>query len=443
MDADDNEFLKIFYRQVADTALDPASDRRYEPLYGDGAEAIGEDPIEFLARTIEWLEGESVQLLSGFRGTGKSTELRRLRDRLQAKGYHVVLLDMEDHVNMTAEIDVSDFLMALAGAFSEALTAPSLLGADPKQQGYWTRLSALLTRTRIELPDVSVQGVKASLKRDPTFRKRLQDQMSGHLGALVEDAHDFFQETIQSLRGKHGRSAELVLLVDSMEHIRGTSVNAETVQASVENLFAGHYDKLRLPGVHVVYTVPPYITVRYPNLGMLYGAGAVQTFPAIRIRSVSREVHAGAVAALRRVVERRGDVARLLDGGHLLDEIILASGGHLRDLFHVLAEVIRRARSLPVDKPTVDAAIQRIRSGFLPIADNDARWLARIAQTNEASLADVGHSKDLSRFLDTHVVLCYRNGAEWYDVHPLIRDVVLEQSRELEEREAQTREPQG
>ena len=26
----------------------------------------------------------------------------------------------------------------------------------------------------------------------------------------------------------------------------------------------------------------------------------------------------------------------------------------------------------------------------------------------------------LSRFLDTHVVLCFRNGKEWYDVHPLI-----------------------
>ena len=33
-----------------------------------------------------------------------------------------------------------------------------------------------------------------------------------------------------------------------------------------------------------------------------------------------------------------------------------------------------------------------------------------------------------ARFLDTHLVLCYRNGAEWYDVHPLVRDLVLEQA---------------
>lgn len=27
---------------------------------------------------------------------------------------------------------------------------------------------------------------------------------------------------------------------------------------------------------------------------------------------------------------------------------------------------------------------------------------------------------DLSRFFDTHLVLCYRDREEWYDVHPLL-----------------------
>jgi hypothetical protein len=31
----------------------------------------------------------------------------------------------------------------------------------------------------------------------------------------------------------------------------------------------------------------------------------------------------------------------------------------------------------------------------------------------------------LTRFLDTHVVLYLKNGEEWYDVHPLVRDEVL------------------
>lgn len=434
MKADDTRFLKTFYQQVAkDTPLDPASDKRYEPLYEDGEEVGGEDPIELMARTIEWLDGESVQLLSGFRGTGKSTELRRLRTRLNARGYLVVLIDLEEHVNLTEAIDVSDFLMVLAGAFGDALSAPDLLDADPGRETYWQRAVAFLTRTQVELPEISEQGIKASLKSDPTFRQRLQKQMSGHVGALVENVRRFFTESIAALRRKHGAEAEVVLLVDSIEHVRGTSENAERVQASVENLFAGHADKLRLPGVHVVYTVPPYLMVRYQNLGMLYGAGAVQMFPAVRIHNRKGELHKEAVEALRRVVMRRHeDAMRLFGNDELLDEVILASGGHLRDLMRLLAEVIRGARALPVDEATVEHALNRTRTEFLPIANNDARWLARIAETHEAALEDVSRAKDLARFLDTHVVLCYRNGAEWYDVHPLIKEVVIRQARELD-----------
>ncbi len=35
---------------------------------------------------------------------------------------------------------------------------------------------------------------------------------------------------------------------------------------------------------------------------------------------------------------------------------------------------------------------------------------------------------ELARFLETHLILCYRNGKEWYDVHPLITGQLRSQS---------------
>lgn len=310
--------------------------------------------------------------------------------------------------------------------------AAELLGGDPKREGYWDRLAAFFSRTRIEVPDLSATGIKATLKSDPTFQQDLQRRMAGHVGALVLDVRHFFEETIKALKKQHGDGAELVLLVDSVEQIRGTSTNAEDVQQSVENLFAGHADKLRIPYVHVVYTVPPYLKVRYSNLGQLYDGGAVQIFPAITVRhKETGDEYDGGIDALRRVARARGDVARLLGSGELLRRVILASGGHLRDLLSLLAEVTRRAHALPVDSKTVDAAINQIRTEFLPITDDDARWLAMIATTHKASLAGESNLRRFARFLDTHVVLCFRNGTEWYDVHPLIKDIVVEQARAL------------
>lgn len=67
-------------------------------------------------------------------------------------------------------------------------------------------------------------------------------------------------------------------------------------------------------------------------------------------------------------------------------------------------------------------AITQVRSELLPIAIHDARWLQRIADTQDA----IERLPRLVTFLDSLLVLCYRNGDEWYGVHPLVRDEIRE-----------------
>jgi hypothetical protein len=63
---------------------------------------------------------------------------------------------------------------------------------------------------------------------------------------------------------------------------------------------------------------------------------------------------------------------------------------------------------------------------------------SRVATTHESGLVDRDRVPDLARFLDSHVVLCYRNGHEWYNVHPLIRDHVTKQAAEVARRKAES-----
>ena len=88
----------------------------------------------------------------------------------------------------------------------------------------------------------------------------------------------------------------------------------------------------------------------------------------------------------------------------------------------------------PFLEGTVTAAINQLRTEFLPVADADARWLAEIARTHQTALESTEDLPDLARFFDTHLALCYRNGEEWYDVHPLISEHVASQSGELPRR---------
>ncbi|MCP5519959.1 MAG: hypothetical protein H7A46_00255 [Verrucomicrobiales bacterium] len=434
MNPNERIFLREFFQQLIDQPLDQ-NDPRYVPLY-QNRRLDTDDPVELLARGVEWTPGQSVQLLSGFRGTGKSTELRRLRERLQGAGYLVVLCDVEDYINLSTPVDVSDFLLALAGAISDGLHEQGLLPSDPGTEGYWERFVNYLTRTKVDISELGGEAagvsLKMTLKSDPTFRQRLQERLAGHLGSFVADVREFLKQCVTRIKQTHGPGKELVVLVDSVEHIRGTSVNAEAVHTSVETLFAGHADKLYFPSLHLVYTVPPFVKVKYPNLGSLYEPGGIQILPAIKLRGDDdKNRNEAGYAALREAVQKRGDWQKLLSTPERLDRIITVSGGHFRDLLRILAEIARRATALPVDDRTVEDAVNQIRNEFLPIADDDAQWLATIARTHSASLTDVKRLPDFARFLDTHLVLCYRNGHEWYDTHPLIGQHVISQANAL------------
>lgn len=334
-----NAFLRDFFRSVGFRPLEP-DDPRYVPLY-DKPGLGAEDPVALLARSIEWTTGQSVQLFSGFRGAGKSTELRRLRRQLQRAGYLVALFDVEDYLNIAVPIDISDFLMIVAGAFDEAVNALGWAPEGGQRQPFWNRLKDFLDRTRFELGDFEVKaggaglgvGVKANLKTDPTFRRRLQQHMAGHLGVFVEQAHAFIEALVRLVWQANPDAAGVVLLIDSIDHIRGTSTTASEVQRSVVNLFTEQADRLRLPSLHVVYTVPPYLKVRYPGLSALYGARALQMLRAVKVhKRGTRDLFKDGRDALEEVVRARGAWDELLPGRDALDRIIGYSGGHLRDL---------------------------------------------------------------------------------------------------------------
>jgi hypothetical protein len=111
--------------------------------------------------------------------------------------------------------------------------------------------------------------------------------------------------------------------------------------------------------------------------------------------------------------------------------VIAVCGGHFRDLLRLLRDTVVRATplpSLPVPPAVIAHTINAARRDFLPIAQDDARWLAEIARVRATALPSTEATpvNRLARFLDSHFVLYFINADEWYDIHPLIRDEVAE-----------------
>lgn len=420
--------LRTFYEALKDQPLEP-DDKFYVP--GLHVEDVGGDPILDLATQIDWTEGGGVYPFTGQRGTGKSTELRRLRIELTKRGHVALMADMAEYMNFTTTVEVGDFLITIMGALSECVERD--YDADATHESYWDRMVRFLG-TEVKLEGIDLKGggatLKMSLKDDPDFRRRVQEGLRGHVAKLAQQAREFAGSVVALVRQKRQEpDKKVVFIVDSVERIRGIGSDAEAVYKSVENLFSGHADKLFLLPLHVVYTIPPYLPILSAGIGAHLGGHAVYSLPSVHVfKNRSREASETGLGIMERIITQRFSDWATIFTRDALRRLALSSGGDLRDFFRLIRICLTRAASpgttLPVGPLILEHAETMVRNEMLPLAAEDLQWLKRIAATKDASLEAVKDLPVLARYFETKLVLNYRNGSDWYDVHPLLRKQV-------------------
>jgi hypothetical protein len=427
--------------------LEP-DDPFYVPILASKPET---DPILAILQRINLAESESVHLLTGFRGNGKSTELLRLKSMLVKDGCQVFLVNMLDYVLMTKPLALSDFILSLMAALAGAVEKSSPKKLAPLSRSYWERLHDFLSSEVVpEKIDLDIKGPGGAakfglkLKTDPKFKTRIQKHLEGHLTRLVQDAREFIDELVVNIRKQtKDPDKKVVLLVDSLEQLRGVGENAATIYASVVELFFGQSANLSFPKLHILYTVPPYLTALVPNLGRSLGEHPVTQWPNIHVRARNNTPDPEGLGVMEKIIDKRFYDWDTIIPKHLLHKLVEASGGDLRDFFRLVREAVLSLRTIrwtqpdaQMDESIVKRVIQHLRNELLPIAKEDAQWLAKIHASKQASLQTDKDLPDLARFLDSNRIMNYLNGEPWYDVHPLLIEEITRIDVQEENQEA-------
>ena len=426
--------LRAFYQSFSgkgESALEP-DDPHYVPLL----EGNGNDPIKDLYQRIDLAVSESVHVLTGFRGNGKSTQLKRLKKMLEEQsGCAVFLVNMLDYMLMTKPVDISDFTLSLMAALSssaEELTEKAWLA--PIVKDIQERFVHFLTKTNIEFDELTLKSpavdLGLKLKTDQTFKAQIQKHFEGRLTQITDEACNFVSALVDRIREQRGNpDLKVVLLVDSFEQLRSVGVGEDAMKVydSVRELFSGQASNLSFPMLHIVYTVPPYLPIWAPNLGRTLGGNPVTQWPNIHVRYKTGEADENGLNIMKRIVEKRFPAWRDVIPEPFIYEFARCSGGDIRDFFRLLREAaislmnVREKNSGAVlDKQIADRVIQQLKIEFMTIAKEDAAWLANIHESKEASLPKVTALPDLVRFFDTNRIMNYLNGEPWFDVHPLL-----------------------
>lgn len=392
------------------------------------------DPVVELADQIDFSDSAGAYLFTGNPGTGKTSELMRLAKRLREYQCEVFYVDMSEYLNLTQRVEVTDFLISVLGGLSEKAWDRFAVGVG--RRSYFERIHSFL-QSEVKFTGVSLPGgageLKAALHQAPHFKEELQRRTRGHVQTLAKSAREFALEVVELVREKRAApDMKVVLIVDSMERLRGVgdSKDVHEVFKSTETLFGSHADLLRFPGLNVVYTIPPYLQALAGGLGSRYAGGRIYALPSVHVYECCPQVgerpqvSEDGVAKLLEIIERRFAGYREFFEDAQLRRLAQSSGGDIRDFLRMVRLAVTQAAGgeVPLSDATIVHAEDAVRRDMLPIAADDRQWLQKIANSHDTELPSLDQLHELARLLAGKYVLQYRNGEDWYAVHPLLRD---------------------
>lgn len=426
------EFIRAL--DARELHLDNAEDKK---LYVSTMlkQMVGEDPVKQLLFRIDAAKHSAMYLFSGMPGTGKSTQLLRLKSELEQMGHVAVYVDMGQYTNTSTPIGIVDLLLSVVGAFSER--ASEALDKDVIQEDFWTRASRFFnTKIKIEGFDFGVEAgapgakatakVKVELDSNPSFKQKLQAATESMTGAFVKEVREYVQDIAEKwLKGKP-ESARLVLLLDSMERIQGVGTATDPVMASVRKLFRENFDELLLPSLQVVYTVSPFLRKLEPTVYARVGAANVCTLATLPVfQKDGRTPRLEAIAELEKFLTLRFATWESVFSKEQLHDIILKSGGDFREFLMLLRTLVTRAAAdddikLPISDAHFTSTYKLAVRDRLPLLIPVRERLKVMHNTHQPVLnADADYDGFVNDLIVKNAFI-YLNGEEWYGVNPLL-----------------------
>ena len=387
--------------------------------------------IEFSSTGDPASEQPASVLFTGLPGSGKSTELLRLKARLERREEQgganllTVLISAEQLLDLSATIDISDiYVSILFEVERQVLLAEGKDPNDAMKDGIWTRVASLLDGDLSLDAKASLAYLGASLalemKENPDIRLEVRRRVERSTSRFLRLCHTELKNLRDRARAK-GR-AGIVVIYDSLEKLRGITANFNDVLRSAEQLFAGEPQHLQLP-VHTLFTVPPSLILRLRT--------PVEFMPMVKLWTRDGQRFPPGFDVARRIVRQRiPDRAALraifgADSDEVLekrlDRVIEWSAGYPRELVRLLRIAVLDA---PLDEHKLDRLLGQAGDDYRrTLLGSDMDWLARVRVEHTPSPADETQRQAADRMFSSNVVLRYQNTTEWYEVHPAVREL--------------------
>lgn len=407
-----------------------------DPRYVNCTEVRGnEDVVSQLYDTITWSDRVTTQLFTGHRGCGKSTELLRLKHRLEEADFAVIYFQADDVLDLN-DLVYSDVLVAIARQVYNGLAQ---LGVALNQElldqifewfaeviyefeSVQAAKAELAAEFKVSAPPLisplaqMMARITGQLKTGIESKRHVRRRLDPQISQLIENINLLLLDGDAKLRrsGKQG----LVIIIDNLDRISFRSLD-DGQRNTHDALYIEHGEQLCGLRAHLVYTVP--IAMFYSTqASILRGIFPDHLIlPMIKVRTRDGEPWPAGLAVLRDILARRIDLDQIFEA-EALELLCSECGGHPRDLMIMVRYSCRYARNRFPKPLAIDAAEKAVDR----LVNEYGRM---IPEEHFPALGAVHRNKQIENddahriMLHNLSVLEYVNGAPpWQDVHPIV-----------------------
>ncbi|MBE9200271.1 MULTISPECIES: ATP-binding protein [unclassified Nodularia (in: cyanobacteria)] len=421
------DLLKSFQEAYRNLELLPLSQ---EKDLRDFRVDYGGDTIDELEQLVEDSPSSDGKIIfTGHRGCGKSTLLaefsRNIHDR-----YFVVFFSIAETIEMS---DVNHINILFAIGLNLMLEAEARQVNIPQStkdalEKWFT------TRTRTEENSIQAEAsnensilklISTKLKVDSTIRYEIKQEFERKISELVAQLN-IIAASIQAAYKK-----DVLVIIDDLDKLDLSVVN---------HIYKDNIKALCLPGFRIIYTIP-IAALRETALKPIIENETndqVVVMPVLKLfakgdsRQPDAQPRQETFDILCEILQKR--IPSDLIEAEIAKNIAINSGGVLRELIRIANEccriclrLIRRQpdETVVINVDILDQAINKIRNDFsLPLGSAEYKILQNTYQNFKPEDPKEQEFLDLLHGL---YVLEYRNSKNWYDVHPIVVELLRDE----------------
>jgi len=405
--------------------------------------------IDELEQAVEDCVSQDNKLIfTGHRGCGKSTLLTEVGLRLSyTNRYFVVMFSISDMIEESA-VDHVNVLFSIALQLLEATEERGIKLQPGIRKGFYQWLG-VHTQTESKLVESEIEAstetaVKAGIPAIFEFLAKVKSKLRIN-SVIREEISTVFARRISDLVARinqlqayieNATQQQVLVMIDDLDKLSLTVT---------QRIFGENIQSLLDPNCRILYTISIAAlrdaTTRNSINAFIkkpHTMRVAKLFSKATVRKVDRVPDQDCVHVLDQILTRRLPLDLIED--EVKQQIILLSGGVLRELIRMsdrccdkAMQIIRRQiRQQQFDLPEVVVNQQILKEVVEELQVEYAEFLGQVDYDMLKLVYEEFKPRDVEnkRFLDLlHLLylLEYRNGSLWYDLNPIVRDLLVQE----------------